>query len=327
MSKDSAKLRYAAALLACLLTLLSTASLPTSAATAVLTGPAVENFLRNSSFNQGDDLWILKGEATYFDPEMGYRESDLGAPNGAIVMRRADHASEVIQTIGPLLTPGMRYTLSARVRALSPDSTAVIGVRWEGGHPRVFRGINPEDGWVKVEFRFEAPVTPGWRQVVLSGTGDLVWDDVSLYPSDTLEARLAKEWEERIKNGEEVYTGLVINALGTPLERGMNPRIFDEDGQLVFAGIGAGESQMFSEGIVAYSLDLQEGTTHPRLKVSDAYPLRLPLVVDAQGTRGLPVTDVIIGRADAARIRKAVETYDFLGRFAIVIVLEPFWKR
>ena len=79
-----------------------------------------------------------------------------------------------------------------------------------------------------------------------------------------------------------------------------------------------------ARALVAYSTDLREATSHPRLKVSDAYPFRLPLVVDAQGTRGLPRTDVIIGAADARRIREAVEEYDFLGRFAVVFVLEPF---
>ncbi len=105
---------------------------------------------------------------------------------------------------------------------------------------------------------------------------------------------------------------------------GDEPRIWDENGQLVFAGIEAGETQLYSLGIVAYSTDLREATSHPRLKVSDAYPFRLPLIIDAQGTRGLPRTDVIIGAADARRIREAVEEYDFLGRFAVVFVLEPF---
>ena len=61
----------------------------------------------------------------------------------------------------------------------------------------------------------------------------------------------------------------------------MSPRIWDEDGQLVFAGIGAGESQLFGQGLVVYATELRDGTSHPRLKVSDAYPLRLPLVIDA----------------------------------------------
>lgn len=151
-----------------------------------------------------------------------------------------------------------------------------------------------------------------------------MWDDVGLYEAASLEERLAREWEERLSAGEPVYTGLVVHAKGTDLERGMSPRIWDENGQLVFAGIGAGESQMFEQGLVAYTTDLRDGISHPRLKVSDAYPLRLPLVVEAQGTRGLPRTDVIVSEADARRIREAVAAYDFLGRFAVVIVLEPF---
>ena len=287
--------------------------------TAVLLGAPAQNYLRNSSFI-GTDFWLLKGDETRFEPDAGH---GLG---GAVVMQHPaiDPSVEIVQTVGPTLEPGEQYTVTAWVRALEPGSVAVVGVRWEGGYPRVFRGIEPDEGWVKVEFRFDAPTRPGWRQVVLSGSGALVWDDVGLYEAASLEERLAREWEERLSAGEPVYTGLVVHAKGTDLERGMSPRIWDENGQLVFAGIGAGESQMFEQGLVAYTTDLRDGISHPRLKVSDAYPLRLPLVVEAQGTRGLPRTDVIVSEADARRIREAVAAYDFLGRFAVVIVLEPF---
>jgi hypothetical protein len=303
---------------AALLLVLPASGVGATGVTAVLSGAPALNFLRNSSF-VGADYWILKGEGTRF-VERGGRSGD-----GAVVMYpEIDPSAELVQTVGPTLEPGVRYTVTAWVKALSPGSVAVVGVRWEGGHPRVFRGIEPEDGWVKIEFRFDAPSRPGWRQVVLSGSGALVWDDVGLYEADTLEERLAREWEERLASGRPIYTGLVINAKGTDLQRGMSPRIWDENGQLVFAGIEAGETQLYSLGIVAYSTDLREATSHPRLKVSDAYPFRLPLIIDAQGTRGLPRTDVIIGAADARRIREAVEEYDFLGRFAVVFVLEPF---
>jgi len=133
--------------------------------TAVLSGAPALNFLRNSSF-VGVDYWILKGEGTRYD-ESGGRFGD-----GAVVMYpEIDPSAELVQTVGPTLEPGVRYTVTAWVKALSPGSVAVVGVRWEGGHPRVFRGVEPEDGWVKIEFRFDAPSRPGWRQVVLSGSG------------------------------------------------------------------------------------------------------------------------------------------------------------
>lgn len=296
---------------------LTAALAATAGVSATLTGAPASNFLRNPAFI-GADYWILKGDETRYDAEAG-----RGGSGGIVFRPAVDPGAEVVQTIGPLLEPGRRYTVTAWVRALAPGSVATVGVRWEGGHPRVFRGIEPEDGWVKIEFRFDAPTQPGWRQVVLTGTGEMVWDDVGLFEADSLEERLAREWEERLAAGEPIFTGLVINAKGTDLQRGMSPRIWDEDGQLVFAGIGAGDTQMYAEGLVAYATELREGVSHPRLRVSDVYPLRLPLVVDAQGTRGLPRTDVVVGRADARRIREAVEAYDFLGRFAVVIVLEP----
>lgn len=279
--------------------------------------PSVDNLLRNSDFRTESD-WILKGNASI---EVGVGR---GGTRGVEQTSSVQYESEIVQTVGARLVPGRSYTVSAWVRAKTEDSIAVIGVRWEGGHPRVFRGVSPADGWVKIEFRFVGPIGEGWRQIVLSGSGSLVWDEVMLFESESIEARLAATWEQRLAGGDEVYTGLVVNAKGTDLQRGRNPMIYDEDGQLVFAGIGADDGQMITEGIVAYATDLAVGTAHPRLEVSNVFPLRVPLVVDAQGTRGLPRTAVVIGNEDAKRIRRAVQHYDFLGRFAIIFVLEPF---
>ncbi len=287
------------------------------AATATLFGAPPRNFVKNSGFDDAD-AWILKGPETYWQ-ERGGREG------GAIHYRGAPGSdAEVVQTVGTALAPGQRYILSAWVRALEEGAVAVVGARWERGHPQIFRSVHPDEGWVRIELRFEAPMEPGWRQIVLSGTGRLLWDDVTLYEAFSLESQLAAEWEKMLESGAPIYTGLVVNALGTDLERGMSPKIYSEDGSLLFAGTGAGDDQLIQTGIVAYATDLRQATLHPRLRVSEAYPLRLPLVVDAQGTRGTPRTDVIVGAADAALIREAVNHYDFFGRFAIVIVVEPF---
>jgi len=280
-------------------------------------GAQLENHVRNPGFD-GNEHWIFKGDARV-EPGSG-----RGGGSGARLVSAQLYDSEIVQTVGVRLVPGRRYTVTAWVRAASPDAVAVIGVRWDGGHPRVLRGLDPDEGWSKIEFRFVAPAEEGWRQVVLSGSGALIWDDVALVEAETLEARLAASWEELLAAGSEVYTGLVVNAKGTDLSRGMNPRIVSEDGRLIFAGVNAGEQQMVSEGIVAYATDLESAIRHPRLEVSHLFPLRLPLVVDAQGTTGLPRTAVVIGNADAERILRAVERYDFLGRFAVVFVVEPF---
>ncbi len=301
----------------CLLLLLLL-SLSTGGAAAQEFPSSIEaNHLRNSTFDD-ESYWILRGASGVTT------SAGRGGGGGVRVASEREYDAQVIQTVGPRLVPGRRYTVSAWVRATSPQAVAVIGVRWDGGHPRVFRGVQPEDGWSKIEFRFVAPQDDGWRQVVLSGTGELVWDDVALYEADTLEARLAAGWEELLASEADVFTGLVVNAKGTGLVRGMNPRIYDESGRLVFAGVEAGDEQMYSRGIVAYATELAEAIAHPRLEVSEIYPLRLPLIVDAQEAVGLPSTAVVIGDADAQRIRRAVQHYDFLGRFSILFVLEPF---
>jgi hypothetical protein len=63
------------------------------------------------------------------------------------------------------------------------------------------------------------------------------------------------------------------------------------------------------------------------MRVCEEYPLQLPLVISAQKAVGypqayFPATAVVVGQADASLIRESIQTYDFLGRFAIVFVVD-----
>lgn len=140
--------------------------------------------------------------------------------------------------------------------------------------------------------------------------------------SKTAAEEVAAQWEVNLKAGKPLYTGLVVNALGTTLERGMSPRIYDVTGRLIFDGKGATFEQLIGKGLVAYVRTLEDAAEHPRLAVSEEYPMRLPLIVDAQGVSGMPRTSVIIGEEAARRIRAATDQYDFLGRFAIIFVID-----
>ncbi|HEX6971650.1 MAG TPA: hypothetical protein VF234_05485, partial [Limnochordia bacterium] len=188
----------------------------------------------------------------------------------------------------------------------------------------VYRGLSASETWQRLELRFSAPET-GTVRIFLGGEfrGAMWWDDVSLEMVDERPERLATEWLTRLGRGR-IFTGLVVDARGLGVERAMSPRIYDEEGSLLYAGTGARPGEIVTHGVVAYATDIQTAAGHSRLAVSPAFPYRYPLIVRALRVAEGPVpTSVVIHRGDAARLRSALEEYDFLGRFAVVFLIDP----
>ena len=289
---------------------------------------AQKNLVADGSFeisarNPQGGPWIARGEGAGFAKGAGRVTHDQGDTNyAARLVPWIDFSSEWIQAV-LALKAGTEYILSAWVRPEGDaPAQASIGVRMQNSYPRIYRGLSGE-GWERIELAFTAE--EGWAQIVLSsGAGATVyWDDVTLYESVPVTEQLARQWESRLKQKERpLYTGLVIDARGTGLERGMSPKIYDTSGRLVFAGENFSHDQLIRKGIVAYVRSLEEATTHPRIAVSPDYPMRLPLVVDAQRAVGLPTSAFVVGVVDGKRIRQATDQYDFLGRFAIIFVID-----
>ncbi len=68
--------------------------------------------------------------------------------------------------------------------------------------------------------------------------------------------------------------------------------------------------------------DPEEAVETPRLAVHEMYPYAVPLIVQAVGVVDDPFrASVIISVADAERIRKELQKYDFLGRWAVVFII------
>lgn len=236
--------------------------------------------------------------------------------------------SEWVHSFTMPLVPGRDYVVSAWVRAEKAGSVASLGIRLPNGITRIYRGLGPEDGWQKMEIQFVVPESaPEWIQVVLSGEHDgaLWWDQVEVTEAHTVRERLAREWGPRLAQGRPIFTGLVINADGLGVGRGPSPKVYDETGQIVFAGEQASFVQYQERGIVAYANSLEEAISNPRLNLHPDYPLRHPLVIDALDGADRPRTGVVLRRRDVEVLFEALKDYDFLGRFAVVIVADrPF---
>lgn len=264
-------------------------------------------------------VWVLNGSGSIdrTTAHDGRASARLSGPNR--------FQSEWVHSFGTPLVPGREYVISAWVKASAEGSIASLGLRWPGGDTRIYRGLRPEDGWQKLELEFTVPASgPAWIQVVLTGEhpAELWWDNVQIFEAKTIRERLASEWAPRLAQGEQIYTGLVINAKGIGVLRGMSPKIYDDEGRVVYAGVGASGTQLIGHGIVAYMLELEDALSHNRLNIDPDYPLRHPLVIDAIDGADLPRTGVVIRRHDVDVLYAALNEYDFLGRFAVIFVVD-----
>jgi len=283
------------------------------------------NLLDNGSFESGATQptdWLPSGASSAGrDARVAY----AGAASGRLTVSGRE-AEVVWRQRGLQLVAGGRYLLSGWVRADAP-AVAVLGIDWDDaslGQQRIYRGIPADGQWHRVELEFVA--SGQTRAAAVAGgilQGSIWWDDLSLVRIDDRPQQLAAHWEALLERYGHVYTGLVVDARGLGVERGMSPRIVDEQGGLVYTGVEADPRLVISRGIVAYVRDPDEATRHPRLAVSELYPYRLPLVVTAVGrVEDVFRTSVIISVADAARIRRELAKYDFLGRNAVVFIID-----
>lgn len=225
---------------------------------------------------------------------------------------------------GIQVVEGGRYLLSGWVRSDVP-AVAVLGIDWQdgGAGQRLHRGLPGDGQWERVEMEFVASRS-GRVTAVVGGIvrGGIWWDNVSLHRVDDRPQQLAAQWAEVIRQHGNVYTGLVVDARGLGVRRGMSPRIVDERGNIVYSGIEADRSVVIGRGLVGYVYDPELAIRNSRLEVHEAYPYRVPLIVQAVDVVDDPFrASVIISVADAQRIRRELQKYDFLGRWAVVFII------
>ena len=117
----------------------------------------------------------------------------------------------------------------------------------------------------------------------------------------------------------ESYDGLIVDARGMDLRPSMAPKILALSGAQVY-GVGMAERHFVtSMGLVGYYKDLEQAAASDRLGGLDAHPL----VVKAQQVSGLYNADVVVSNEDAANIRFADSSADFLKECRVALLLGP----
>lgn len=222
-----------------------------------------------------------------------------------------------------LLEVGARYEVSVRIRTNLENSPTLASVYIHTDHgeylrsTQLSRSIAGPNQWQEVSVVVTAPPNAHQATVVFTAPegADLEWDEVNIR-----RVELDLDSEELIRQGL-VYTGLIVDARGLGLQRGMSPRIYSESGQLIYAGVTASQAFIQESGIASYGQELTPELLRRIQPGKD--PIKVsPLVVEALEVTDTTETGVIISDNDADAILSALNTYDFLAQYSVIFLID-----
>ena len=116
-------------------------------------------------------------------------------------------------------------------------------------------------------------------------------------------------------SGEELYTGLVVDATGLDINPALSPKIVDENGREIFGASYAKRGALLAKGLVAYSSKVSYAETDSR--VADN-----PLIVRGLRKSGIHGTNVVISREDGAKIKNTDSNLNWLTECRVIIVID-----
>ncbi|HIE08854.1 MAG TPA: hypothetical protein EYP65_03290 [Armatimonadetes bacterium] len=162
----------------------------------------------------------------------------------------------------------------------------------------------PDGTWeVEVELKFGKPEEAQEAKEKVSSAPALA------------QAPTEKEQAETSPRKVGRYTGLIIDARGLGLKPAMSPKIWDENGRLVWQKVKVSPDFVVKEGIVAYARSLEEARKNPRAGKN-------PLIVKAKGVRGPFKADPVVSPEDADLIIEANKRSKFLDKCKVVFVID-----
>ncbi len=222
-----------------------------------------------------------------------------------------------------LLEVGARYEVSVRIRTdiENAPTLASVYVHTDKGEylrsTQLSRSIAGPNQWQEISVVVTAPPNAQKATVVFSTPEgvEMEWDNVNIR-----RVELDMEAEELIRQGL-VYTGLIVDARGLGLQRGMSPRIYSESGQLIYAGVAADLDFVQESGIASYGQELTPELLRRLQPGKDSIKVS-PLVVEALEVTDSTETGVIISDADADAIVAALNTYDFLAEYSVIFLID-----
>lgn len=230
------------------------------------------------------------------------------------------HANEFRRTF--LLEAAARYEVSVRIKTALQDAPTLASVYIHNEHgeylrsTQLSRSLAGPNQWQQISTIVTAPEGAFKATVVFTAAEgvQMEWDEFNIR-----RVELDLSDEELIRQGL-VYTGLIVDARGLNLQRGMSPRIYSESNQLVYAGVAVSYGFLQEAGIASYGLELSPELLR-RIQPNGTVKVS-PLVVKALNVMGSTESSVLISDADAEAILTALDTYDFLAHYSVVFLID-----
>lgn len=237
-----------------------------------------------------------------------------------LVMSGVGQANEFSRTF--LLEAGARYEVSVRIKTDLQDAPTIVAVYIHNEHgqylrsTQLSRSLAGAQTWQQVSTIVTAPPGATHATVTFTAPEDVLmeWDEFNIR-----RVELDMDDEELIRQGL-VYTGLIVDARGLGLQRGMSPKIYSESGQLIYAGVAVSYGFLQEAGIASYGQELNPDLLR-RIQPNNTIKVS-PLVVNAIDISGSTESNVIISDADAQAVLDALDTYDFLAHYSVVFLID-----
>jgi hypothetical protein len=116
-------------------------------------------------------------------------------------------------------------------------------------------------------------------------------------------------------SGEDVYTGLVIDARGLQARPAMSPKVIDENGKEIYGSLVVNKDFAVQQGISGYARDLTAAQGNARVTNN-------PITVKGLSAEGAGKSDIKISNDDAQKLRSVKENVEFMKKCRVMIVLD-----
>ena len=227
------------------------------------------------------------------------------------------------------LKPEGKYRVITHIKGEQPNAIVTLAVsildhtNTQIAQTQVQRGLGNPDLWYLITAEIDVPANAEKTKVsiTVNHAGQYMWQGLRVEDIDHSSDALKAEWDAKLAKHGQIYTGLVIDARGLNVKRGMSPRIWSESGQLIYGGLSASYEYMHGIGLVSYAHEMNAQTLQ-RITVDPDYPLAVPLVIGATSALQPGQTNVTISNNDALRVLAALEKYDFLARYSVVFLID-----
>jgi hypothetical protein len=111
------------------------------------------------------------------------------------------------------------------------------------------------------------------------------------------------------------FTGLIVDTKGLGLRPAMAPKIVDESGNEIYGSRYVSRDWAVKIGMVGYEKDTNRARTNDRVTNN-------PLVIRGLKASGPNMADIVVSNADAAAIRNAAASMNFLDKCKVMFIVD-----